>query len=122
MLKPGRGLLNGYRRGLQQARKQADAQFCLFWHLCLTMLHVYNSLTRSKQLFEPIEPGKVRMYVCGITVYDYCHIGHARMFTVFDMVQRWIRASGYELTYVRNITDIEDKIIKRAVEQGVSIR
>lgn len=86
------------------------------------MLHVYNTLTRSKQPFEPIDPGKVRMYVCGITVYDYCHIGHARMFTVFDMVQRWIRASGYELTYVRNITDIEDKIIKRAVEQGVSIR
>ncbi len=85
------------------------------------MLHVYNSLSRSKQPFEPIEPGKVRMYVCGITVYDYCHIGHARMFTVFDMVQRWLRASGYALTYVRNITDIEDKIIKRAVEAGEPI-
>ncbi|MGB7183396.1 MAG: class I tRNA ligase family protein, partial [Burkholderiaceae bacterium] len=86
------------------------------------MLHLYNSLTRTKELFTPIEPGKVRMYVCGITVYDYCHVGHARMFTVFDMVQRWLRASGYDLTYVRNITDIEDKIIKRSVEAGVTIR
>ena len=86
------------------------------------MLHLYNSLTRTKQPFEPIEPGRVSMYVCGITVYDYCHVGHARMFTVFDMVQRWLRASNYALTYVRNITDIDDKIIKRAVESGVPIR
>lgn len=86
------------------------------------MLHVYNSLSRRKERFEPIEPGKVRMYVCGITVYDYCHVGHARMFTVFDMVQRWLRATGYELTYVRNITDIDDKIIKRAVETGKTTR
>jgi cysteinyl-tRNA synthetase len=86
------------------------------------MLRIYNSLTRTKQDFVPRVPGKVGMYVCGITVYDYCHIGHARMMVVFDTVQRWLRAHGYNLTYVRNITDIEDKIIRRAVEQGVRIR
>ena len=64
----------------------------------------------------PITPGQVRMYVCGMTVYDYCHIGHARVMVVFDMVSRWLRAKGFEVTYVRNITDIDDKIIKRAVE------
>jgi cysteinyl-tRNA synthetase len=78
------------------------------------MLKLYNTLTRSKQDFVPIEPGRVRMYVCGMTVYDYCHIGHARVMVVFDVVQRWLRASGYALTYVRNITDIDDKIIRRA--------
>ncbi len=86
------------------------------------MLHITNSLTRRKERFQPRQPGKVQMYVCGITVYDYCHIGHARMMVVFDMVARWLRASGYELTYVRNITDIEDKIIKRAVEAGEPIK
>jgi cysteinyl-tRNA synthetase len=85
------------------------------------MLRVYNTLTRTKQDFVPIEPGRVRMYVCGMTVYDYCHIGHARVMVVFDVVQRWLRASGYDLTYVRNITDIDDKIIKRAVENGEPI-
>ena len=86
------------------------------------MLTIHNTLTRKKEVFEPIEPGKVRMYVCGMTVYDYCHLGHARVMVVFDMVTRWLRSSGYEVTYVRNITDIDDKIIKRAQENGESIR
>ncbi|MBI4741918.1 MAG: cysteine--tRNA ligase [Betaproteobacteria bacterium] len=85
------------------------------------MLRIYNSLTREKQDFVPIEPGKARMYVCGMTVYDYCHLGHARVLVVFDIVQRWLRASGLQLTYVRNITDIDDKIIKRALENKESI-
>lgn len=85
------------------------------------MLKIYNSLTREKQDFVPIEPGKVRMYVCGMTVYDYCHLGHARVLVIFDMVQRWLRASGFDVTYVRNITDIDDKIIKRAVENNETI-
>ena len=82
------------------------------------MLHIHNSLTRRKEPFHPIEPGKVRMYVCGMTVYDYCHVGHARVMVVFDVIARYLRASGYKLTYVRNITDIDDKIIKRAQENG----
>ncbi|MBC8211704.1 MAG: cysteine--tRNA ligase [Gammaproteobacteria bacterium] len=82
------------------------------------MLKIYNSLTRQKETFVPIEPGKVRMYVCGITVYDYCHIGHSRVFIVFDMVTRFLRYMGYEVTYIRNITDIDDKIIQRANENG----
>jgi len=82
------------------------------------MLKLYNSLARDKQEFVPIEPGKVRMYVCGMTVYDYCHLGHARVLVVFDMITRWLRASGYEVNYVRNVTDIDDKIIKRALENG----
>lgn len=86
------------------------------------MLKIYNSLTREKQEFVPIQPGRARMYVCGMTVYDFCHLGHARVMVVFDMVARWLRASGLELTYVRNITDIDDKIIKRARENGESIR
>jgi cysteinyl-tRNA synthetase len=86
------------------------------------MLTIHNSLTRKKEIFTPIEPGKVRMYVCGMTVYDYCHLGHARVMVVFDMVARWLRASGYQVTYVRNITDIDDKIIRRAGENGESIR
>ncbi|MFZ5510525.1 MAG: cysteine--tRNA ligase [Pseudomonadota bacterium] len=85
------------------------------------MLKIYNTLARDKQVFVPIEPGLVRMYVCGMTVYDYCHLGHARVLVVFDMVTRWLRASGYRVVYVRNITDIDDKIIKRAQEQGSSI-
>ena len=80
------------------------------------MLKIYNTLAREKQDFFPITPGKVRMYVCGMTVYDYCHLGHARMMVVFDLVQRWLRASDYDVTYVRNITDIDDKIIRRAQE------
>ncbi|MBO9536010.1 cysteine--tRNA ligase [Herbaspirillum sp.] len=87
----------------------------------MSKLKIYNTLARDKQVFSPIEPGKVRLYVCGMTVYDYCHLGHARVMVVFDMVQRWLRKSGYDVTYVRNITDIEDKIIKRAQENGESI-
>ncbi len=85
------------------------------------MLKIHNTLTREKETFTPIEPGRVRMYVCGITVYDYCHIGHARMMMAFDVVRRWLRASGYDVTYVRNITDIDDKIIRRAAENGEPI-
>jgi cysteinyl-tRNA synthetase len=85
------------------------------------MLRIYNTLARDKQDFVPIRPGEVRMYVCGITVYDYCHLGHARMMVAFDVVQRWLRASGYKLIYVRNITDIDDKIIRRAAENGEAV-
>ncbi|MFA7268267.1 MAG: cysteine--tRNA ligase [Sterolibacterium sp.] len=85
------------------------------------MLKIYNSLTRDKQTFVPIEPGKLRMYVCGMTVYDDCHLGHARMLLSFDMVYRWFKASGYDVTYVRNITDVDDKIIARAAENNESI-
>jgi cysteinyl-tRNA synthetase len=85
------------------------------------MLQIYNSLTRQKEVFTPIEPGKVRMYVCGMTVYDLCHLGHARVLVVFDTVVRYLRASGYEVNYIRNITDIDDKIIARANENGESI-
>ncbi|PKO91178.1 MAG: cysteine--tRNA ligase [Betaproteobacteria bacterium HGW-Betaproteobacteria-10] len=86
------------------------------------MLKIYNSLKREKQIFVPIEPNKVRMYVCGMTVYDYCHLGHARVMVVFDMAYRWLKASGYDVTYVRNITDIDDKIIRRAAESGETIQ
>ncbi len=85
------------------------------------MLHIYNTLTKTKTRFVPIEPGKVRMYVCGMTVYDYCHLGHGRVLVVFDMVVRYLRARDYQVTYVRNITDIDDKIIKRANENGEQI-
>ena len=85
------------------------------------MLKLYNTLSRTKETFVPIEPGRVRMYVCGMTVYDYCHIGHARVMVVFDVVQRWLRATGFRVTYVRNITDIDDKIIRRAAENCESI-
>lgn len=87
----------------------------------MSTLKIYNTLARDKQVFSPIEAGKVRMYVCGMTVYDYCHLGHARVMVVFDVVQRWLRSSGYAVTYVRNITDIEDKIIRRAQENNESI-
>jgi cysteinyl-tRNA synthetase len=87
----------------------------------MSQLKIYNTLARDKQVFVPIAPGKVGMYVCGMTIYDYCHIGHARMMMAFDVIYRWLKASGYDVTYVRNITDIEDKIIKRAVENGESI-
>jgi cysteinyl-tRNA synthetase len=87
----------------------------------MTALKIYNTLAREKQAFTPIEPGKVRMYVCGMTVYDYCHLGHARVMVVFDLVQRWLRAQGFDVTYVRNITDIDDKIIRRAVENKETI-
>lgn len=85
------------------------------------MLTIYNSFGRQKQPFVPITPGLVRMYVCGMTVYDYCHLGHARVLVVFDMVTRWLRASGYAVEYVRNVTDIDDKIIRRAAENHETI-
>ncbi len=84
------------------------------------MLKIYNSLTRQKEEFTPIQPGKVGMYVCGVTIYDLCHIGHGRTFVSFDVISRYLRYSGYDLTFVRNITDIDDKIIKRAAENGES--
>ena len=85
-------------------------------------LRIYNSLSRTVQPFTPLEPGHARMYVCGITIYDLCHVGHARMMVAFDLVYRWLRASGYKVSYVRNITDIDDKIIRRALERGIPIR
>ena len=85
------------------------------------MLHIYNSLSKKKDPLTPIEPGKVRMYVCGMTVYDYCHLGHARVMVVFDMVARYLRTRGLAVTYIRNITDIDDKIIKRAQENQEDI-
>src|SRR4051794_2324626 len=85
------------------------------------MIRIHNSMTGEKEPLKPINPGKLRMYVCGMTVYDYIHIGHARMLTAFDMVSRYLRYSGYKLTYVRNITDIDDKIIKRAAENNEPI-
>jgi len=85
------------------------------------MLEIYNTLKRRKETFKPIESGKVRMYVCGMTVYDYCHLGHARVLVVFDTAVRYLRYSGYDVTYVRNITDIDDKIIQRANENGEPI-
>jgi len=85
------------------------------------MLKLFNSLSRRKETFVPIEPGRVRMYVCGMTVYDYCHLGHARVLVVFDVIVRHLRSLGYEVTYVRNVTDIDDKIIARARENNESI-
>jgi cysteinyl-tRNA synthetase len=85
-------------------------------------LRIYNTLSRAVEDFSPLVPGQVRMYVCGMTIYDLCHIGHARMMMAFDVVQRWLKVSGFDVTYVRNITDIDDKIIKRAVERGITIR
>jgi len=85
------------------------------------MLQIYNTLTNSKTVFTPIEPGKIRMYVCGVTVYDYCHIGHARVMVAFDLITRYLRARGWDVTYVRNITDVDDKIIRRAAENSESV-
>jgi len=85
-------------------------------------LRIYNTLSRAVEDFSPLVPGQVRMYVCGMTVYDLCHLGHARAMMAFDVVQRWLRASGLQVTYVRNVTDIDDKIIKRALENGETIR
>jgi len=86
------------------------------------MLKIYNDLTRTKETFEPLVPGKVNMYVCGMTVYDLCHLGHARVMVVFDVVYRYLKAIGYDVTYIRNITDIDDKIINRANENGEAFR
>ena len=85
-------------------------------------LRLFNSLTGQVETFEPLVPGQVGMYVCGMTIYDFCHVGHARMMMSFDVVQRWLKASGFKVNYVRNITDIDDKIIRRAVERGITIR
>ncbi len=85
-------------------------------------LRIYNTLSRALEPLLPLEPGHVRMYVCGMTVYDLCHLGHARSMVAFDVVQRWLKASGLRVTYVRNVTDIDDKIIKRALENGETIR
>ena len=85
-------------------------------------LRIHNTLTRAMETFSPITPGVVRMYVCGMTVYDLCHLGHARSMVAFDVVQRWLKASGYQVEYVRNITDIDDKIIQRAVDNGETLR
>ena len=85
-------------------------------------LRIYNTLSRALEPFAPLEPGHVRMYVCGMTVYDLCHLGHARAMVAFDVVQRWLRTSGLRVTYVRNITDIDDKIIRRALENGETLR
>ncbi|MFT6067360.1 MAG: cysteinyl-tRNA synthetase [Methylophilaceae bacterium] len=85
------------------------------------MLKIYNTLTRNKETFTPIQSNQVRMYVCGMTVYDYCHLGHARVMVVFDLVSRWFRTSDYAVTYVRNITDVDDKIINRANENNETI-
>ena len=101
-----------------------------FWHawsgifliFMNTSLQLYNSIAREKQVFSSLTPNQVRMYVCGMTVYDFCHLGHARVMVVFDLLRRWLRCLGYEVTYVRNITDIDDKIIRRALENGESIR
>ncbi|WP_296236609.1 cysteine--tRNA ligase [Psychrobacter sp. UBA5136] len=87
----------------------------------MSQLAIYDSLNGRKQIFKPLVAGKVGMYVCGMTVYDYCHIGHARMMVAFDMVVRWLKQLGYDVNYVRNITDIDDKIITRAVENGEEI-
>jgi cysteinyl-tRNA synthetase len=85
-------------------------------------LRIYNTLSRALETFTPIEPGHVRMYVCGMTVYDFCHLGHARAMVAFDVVQRWLKVNGLRVTYIRNVTDIDDKIIKRALENGETIR
>ncbi|MDH5709702.1 MAG: class I tRNA ligase family protein, partial [Hylemonella sp.] len=84
-------------------------------------LRIFNTLSRALEPFSSIEPGHVRMYVCGMTVYDLCHLGHARAMVAFDVVQRWLKASGWRVTYVRNVTDIDDKIIQRANENGEHI-
>ena len=86
------------------------------------MLRVHNTLTGSKEPFEPLVPGKVRMYVCGVTVYDYCHIGHARSALVFDVLRRYLEYSGFVVEFAKNFTDVDDKIIKRANEEGADYR
>lgn len=85
------------------------------------MLQIYNTLTKEKAPFTPLEAGKIKMYVCGITVYDLCHIGHARVMVSFDVITRYLRARGWDVEYVRNITDVDDKIIRRAAENGETV-
>ena len=84
-------------------------------------MKIFNSLKKKKDKFSSLKPGRVTMYVCGMTVYDQCHIGHARVMVFFDLVKRWFEAKGYTVIYVRNITDIDDKIIKRASEEKVGV-
>jgi Mg2+ and Co2+ transporter CorA len=111
------------RSGTSSYINGARAPFCTQQQKQLFMsLRIYNTLSRAVANFTPLEPGHVRMYVCGMTVYDFCHVGHARSNVAFDVVQRWLKASGYKVTHIRNITDIDDKIIKRAVENKESIR
>ena len=83
-------------------------------------MKIYNTMTRAKEEFVPLTPGEVRIYVCGVTVYDLCHIGHARSAIVFDVIQRYLRYKGYTVTFVKNFTDVDDKIIKRAQEEHTS--
>src|SRR3989338_10194147 len=85
------------------------------------MLKIFNTLAREKEIFQPIHPGKVGVYMCGVTVYDYCHIGHARTYVSADVIVRYLRWRGYAVNYVRNITDIDDKIIKRANENNETV-
>ena len=85
-------------------------------------LRVYNTLSGEKEVFEPLVPGKAGMYVCGVTVYDHCHIGHARAYISFDIIYRYLKYAGYDVTYVRNYTDIDDKIIRRANQEGSDYR
>ena len=90
----------------------------MFSHKRIVMLQIYNTLTKEKAPFKPMQEGKINMYVCGITVYDFCHIGHARVMVAFDVITRYLRARGWDVNYIRNITDVDDKIIKRAAENG----
>ena len=85
-------------------------------------LTLYSTMSRKKETFKPIKEGKVGMYVCGVTVYDYCHIGHGRTFVAFDVIRRWLMERGNEVTFVRNVTDVDDKIIRRAAEKGISTK
>ena len=86
------------------------------------MIKIYNTLSKNKEIFKPIQKGQVYMYVCGMTVYDLCHIGHARVMVIFDIVRRWFDISGYSVNYIRNITDIDDKIINRSIQNNESIQ
>jgi len=86
------------------------------------MLSLYNSLTNQKEIFKPIKPKEVRLYVCGMTVYDFCHLGHARVMVIFDVINRWLKLSGYNVQYIRNITDIDDKIILKAAQENITIK
>src|SRR6266496_259015 len=90
-------------------------------YLRITPLEIYNTLTKQKESFIPITPNQIKMYVCGQTVYDFCHLGHGRKAIVFDMIRRWFTHSGYQVTFVENITDIDDRIINKAIAEKVSI-
>jgi cysteinyl-tRNA synthetase len=94
----------------------------MYWGAGSIMLRIYNTLTRKKEIFKPIERGRVGIYVCGVTVYDACHVGHARSMVVFDVIVRYLRSIGYSVLYVRNFTDVDDKIIRRANELGTDFQ